>query len=177
MAFFSLGVTRRVGRRSVRLPGVENSDMPACVSPDGTHGAMLGVANLARVLACKMARMAAMSAQQSLPPRPSQLLNPTDPDEQFIAECIAFLFAEAAGRYQVLSARRLALGEAGQGRRLVVQAVRRRSVRRGRPAWFLMVWDVDARGVTFLPQLCKALMWQRYREIGMVELRAAVAER
>ena len=38
----------------------------------------------------------------------------------------------------MLSARRLALGEAGQGRRLVVQAVRRRSVRRGRPAWFLM---------------------------------------
>lgn len=27
MACFSLGVTRRVGRRSVRLPGVENSDM------------------------------------------------------------------------------------------------------------------------------------------------------
>lgn len=27
MACFSLGVTRRVGRRSVRFPGVENSDM------------------------------------------------------------------------------------------------------------------------------------------------------
>ena len=160
----------------MRLPGVENSDMPACVSPDGTHCAMLGVANLARILACKMARMAAISAQQSLPPRPSQLLNPTDPDEQFIAECIAFLFAEAAGRYQVLSARRVELGDPAP-RRVVVQVVRRRAVRRGRPAWFVMVWDVDARGVTFLPQPCKAVMWERYREIGMAELRAAVAER
>lgn len=108
---------------------------------------------------------------------PSNPLNPTDPDEQFIAEGMAFFFAEAAGRYQVLSDRRVALGEAGPRRRLVVQAVRRRSGRRGRPAWFVMVWDVDAHGVTFLPQPCKAVMWERYREIGMAELRAAVAER
>lgn len=105
---------------------------------------------------------------------PQHLLNPTDPDEKFIAEGIAFFIAEVAGRYQVLSARRVELGDP-EPRRLVVQAVRRRSGRRGRPAWFVMVWDVEARGVTFLPQSCKALMWQRYREIGPAELRTVLA--
>lgn len=38
-----------------------------------------------------------------------------------------------------------------------------------------MVWDVEGRGVKFLPQACKAVMWERYREIGAVELRALVA--
>lgn len=107
------------------------------------------------------------------PPR-GPLLNPSDPDEKFIAEGIAFFFAEGAGRYQVLAARRAELGK--PGRRVVVQAVRQRAARRGSgPRWFLMVWDVEGRGVRFLPQRCKAVMWERYREIGAVELRAVVA--
>jgi len=106
------------------------------------------------------------------PPR-GPLLNPADPDEKFIAEGIAFFFAEGAGRYQMLAARRVELGK--PGRRVVVQAVRQRGARGGRPGWFLMVWDVEGRGVTFLPQRCKAVMWERYREIGAAELRAVVA--
>lgn len=107
------------------------------------------------------------------PPR-GPLLNPTDPDEKFIAEGIAFFFAEGAGRYQMLAARRVELGN--PARRVVVQAVRQRPARRGSgPRWFLMVWDVEGRGVTFLPQRCKAVMWERYREIGAAELRAVVA--
>jgi hypothetical protein len=112
-----------------------------------------------------------MSAQQSLLHRQSLLLNPSDPDEKFIAEGIAFFFAEGAGRYQMLAARRVE-----PGRKVVVQAVRQRAARRGSgPGWFLMVWDVEGRGVTFLPQRCKAVMWERYREIGATELRAVVA--
>lgn len=176
MAFFSLGVTRRVGRRSVRFPGVENSDMPACVPPDGTRRAMLGVANLARILACKMAHIAAMSARQTPTPRQLQLLNPTDPDESFIAEGIAFFFAEGTGRYQAMAARRVELGDPGSRRRVVVQGVRQRRGRGGRPGWFVMVWDVEGRGVTFLPQSCKAVMWERYREIGPAELRAVLSQ-
>lgn len=105
---------------------------------------------------------------------PQPLLNPSDPDEKFIAEGIAFFFAEGAGRYQMLAARRVELGK--PGRRLVVQAVRQRAARRGSgPGWFLMVWDVEGRGMTFLPQRCKAVMWERYREIGAAELWAVVA--
>jgi hypothetical protein len=103
---------------------------------------------------------------------PQPLLNPTDPDEKFIAEGIAFFFAEGIGRYQVIAARRIELGDPGSQRRGVVQAVRQRGGRGGRPRWFVMVWDVERRGVMFLPQRCKAVMWQRYREIGHDELRA-----
>lgn len=159
----------------MRLPGVENSDMPACLSLDGTHDAMLGVANLARILACKMARIAAMSARQTLLPRQSPLLNPADPDENFIAERIAFFFAEQTGRYQVLASRRIELSDGGAMQRLVVQAVRQRGARGGRPGWLVLVWDVEGRGVRFLPQRCKAVMWERYRSIGEIELRAVVA--
>ena len=105
---------------------------------------------------------------------PQPLLNPTDPDEKFIAEGIAFFFAEGTGRYQMLAARRVEFGN--PGRRVVVQAVRQRAARRGSgPRWFLMVWDVEGRGVTFLSQRCKAVMWERYRAIGPTVLRAVVA--
>ena len=106
---------------------------------------------------------------------PQPLLNPTDPDEKFIAEGIAFFFAEGTGRYQVMAARRIELGDLGSRWRVVVQAVRQRGARVGRPGWFLMVWDVEGRGVRFLPQRCKAVMWERYRSIGEIELRAVVA--
>lgn len=107
---------------------------------------------------------------------PQPLLNPADPDEKFIAEGIAFFLAEGTGRYQVMAARRIELGDPGPRRRVVVQAVRQRAARRGSgPGWFLMVWDVEGRGVRFLPQRCKAVMWERYRSIGEIELRAVVA--
>lgn len=105
---------------------------------------------------------------------PQPLLNPTDPDEKFIAEGIAFFFAEGAGGYQMLASRRVEVGK--PGRRVVVQAVRQHGARAGRPGWFLMVWDVEGRGVMFLPQSCKAVMWQRYRETGPAELRAVLSQ-
>lgn len=114
-----------------------------------------------------------MSARQSSCPPQHQLLNPTDPDEEFIAERIAFFFTEQTGRYLLLAARRVELGEGAGRRRVVVQAVRQRQVR---PRWFVMVWDVEGRGVTFLPQSCKAVMWQCYREIEVVELRAVISQ-
>ncbi len=106
-------------------------------------------------------------------PSMSSPLNPTDPDEKFIAEGIAFFFAEGTGRYQVMAARRIELGDPGLQRRAVLQAVRFKPGHlRARPQWFLMVWGIDGRSVTFLRQSCRAVMWQRYCGIGHGELRA-----
>jgi hypothetical protein len=93
-------------------------------------------------------------------------LDQADPAERFMAESIAFFLAERPRRYRVLAVRRVELTEAGQRRRLLLQAVRVQPPHRGgRPLWQVLVWDIDGPGVTFLTRPRRAAMLALFRSL------------
>ena len=113
-----------------------------------------------------MAYKTLMSLRLSNFPSGSVTFDLTDPAERFMVEAIQFFHSERPRRYRVLAVRRAELIEAGQRRRLVLQAVRVQPPHRGaRPVWQVLVWDVDGPGVSFLTRPSRAAMLALFRSL------------
>jgi hypothetical protein len=78
----------------------------------------------------------------------------TDEDERFIVGVMQRFFGEHQQLYRVLTMRRVVVGDGGERRRLVLQAVREQGTAK-RPKWQVIAWDIDGPGVRFYPRATK----------------------
>ncbi len=79
----------------------------------------------------------------------------TDEDERLLVGAMQQFFGEHRRLYRVLAMRRTVVGDGGERRRLVLQAVREQGTAK-RPKWQVIAWDIDGPGVRFYPRPTKA---------------------
>lgn len=96
-----------------------------------------------------------MSLLPDVFPTGSVMFDLTDEDECFIVGVMQRFFGEHKRLYRVLAMRRTVVGDGGERRRLVLQAVREQGTAK-RPKWQVIAWDVDGPGVRFYPRPTKA---------------------
>ena len=95
-----------------------------------------------------------MSPIGSAIPSGAVMFDLTDADERFLVGVMQRFFGEHKRLYRVLAMRRTVVGDGGERRRLVLQAVREQGTAK-RPKWQVIAWDVDGPGVRFYPRATK----------------------
>lgn len=96
-----------------------------------------------------------MSLLPDVFPTGSVTFDLTNEDERFLVGVMQRFFGEHRRLYRVLAMRRTVVGDGGERRRLVLQAVREQGTAK-RPKWQVIAWDIDGPGVRFYPRPTKA---------------------
>ena len=98
-----------------------------------------------------------MSLLPDVFPTGSVTFDLTDEDERFLVGAMQQFFGEHRRLYRVLAMRRTVVGDGGERRRLVLQAVREQGSAK-RPKWQVIAWDIDGPGVRFYLRPTKTAM-------------------
>ena len=98
-----------------------------------------------------------MSLLPDVFPTGSVTFDLTDEDERFLVGVMQRFFGEHRRLYRVLAMRRTVVGDGGERRRLVLQAVREQGTAK-RPKWQVIAWDIDGPGVRFYLRPTKTAM-------------------
>lgn len=98
-----------------------------------------------------------MSPIDSAIPSGAVTFDLTDEGERFLVGVMQRFFGEHRRRYRVLAMRRTVVGDGGERRRLVLQAVREQGLAK-RPKWLVIAWDIDGPGVRFYTRATKVAM-------------------
>jgi len=98
-----------------------------------------------------------MSLLPDVFPTGSVTFDLTNEDERFLVGVMQRFFGEHRRLYRVLAMRRTVVGDGGERRRLVLQAVREQGTAK-RPKWQVIAWDIDGPGVRFYLRPTKTAM-------------------
>ena len=98
-----------------------------------------------------------MSLLPDVFPTGSVTFDLTNEDERFLVGVMQRFFGEHRRLYRVLAMRRTVVGDGGERRRLVIQAVREQGTAK-RPKWQVIAWDIDGPGVRFYLRPTKTAM-------------------